>query len=193
MSREPDGDPWEVAAAVARVLEDVGARYAIAGSLASGVAGEPRSTVDVDIVVELESHQVDALAERLSTRFYVPVGLIRRAVQERSSANVIDTLTSLKVDLFMAGGTPLDRDALDRRVATVSADVEHPLYVHTPEDVLLQKLRWYRKGGEVSDRQWRDVIGIVRVQGARLDRSYLTYGAALLGVPDLLDRVLAQQ
>jgi len=126
VGREPDGDPWEVAAAVAGVLE------------------------------------------------------------------VIDTLTSLKVDLFMAGGTPLDRDALDRRVATVSADVERPLYVHTPEDVLLQKLRWYRRGGEVPDRQWRDVIGIVRVQGTRLDRSYLTYGAALLGVTDLLERVLAQ-
>lgn len=72
-----------------------------------------RSTIDVDLVVELESHQVDALADRLSVRFYVPVGLIRRAVQERSSANVIDTLTSVKVDLFMAGGTPLDRDGLD--------------------------------------------------------------------------------
>ncbi len=179
--------------AVAGALEYVGARYAIAGSLASGVVGEPRSTIDVDIVVELESHQVAALAERLSTRFYVPVGLIRRAVQERSSANVIDTLTSLKVDLFMAGGTPLDRDGLDRRVATVSAGVERPLFVQTPEDVLLQKLRWYRKGGEVSDRQWRDVIGIVRVQGVRLDRSYLTYGATLLGVTDLLERVLVQR
>ena len=146
MGREPDGDPWEVAAAVAGVLEDVG-----------------RGT-------RLPGH---------SRAVWL------RAVQERSSANVIDTLTSLEVDLFMAGGTPLDRDALDRRVATVSADVARPLHVHTPEDVLLQKLRWYRRGGEVSDRQWRDVIGIVRVQGTRLDRSYLTCGAALLHVSDL--------
>ena len=78
-------------------------------------------------------------------------------------------------------------------MATVSADVERPLYVHSPEDVLLQKLRWYRKGGEVSDRQWRDAVGIVRVQASRLDRSYLTYGAALLGVTDLVERVLAQE
>jgi hypothetical protein len=189
----PSGDPWEVAAAVAVVLEDVGVRYAIGGSIASGVVGEPRSTLDVDIVVELESDQVDALAERLSARFYVPIGLIRRAVRDRSSATVIDTLTALKVDLFIAGGTPLDRDGLDRRVATVSADVARPLYVHTPEDVLLQKLRWYRKGGEVSDRQWRDVVGIVRVQRSRLDSSYLAYGADLLGVTDLLARVLAQE
>ena len=93
----------------------------------------------------------------------------------------------------MAGGTPLDLEALDRRVLTRSSDVERPLYVHTPEDVLLQKLRWYRKGGEVSDRQWRDVVGILRVQGARLDRSYLTYGAGLLAVTDLLERLLAQE
>jgi hypothetical protein len=189
----PNGDPWEVAAAVAVVLEGVGVRYAIGGSLASGVVGEPRSTLDVDIVVELESEHIDELAEGLSGRFYVPVGLIRRAVRDRSSANVIDTLTALKVDLFIAGGTPLDRDGLDRRVATVSADVARPLFVHSAEDVLLQKLRWYRKGGEVSDRQWRDVVGIVRVQGSRLDRSYLAYGADLLGVTDLLERALAQE
>ncbi len=75
----------------------------------------------------------------------------------------------------------------------MSAGVERPLYVQSPEDVLLQKLRWYRKGGEVSGRQWRDVIGIVRVPGSRLDRAYLSYGAGLLGVTDLFEQVLAQE
>ncbi len=189
----PDGDPWEVAAAVVAALDDVGVRYAIGGSLASGIVGEPRSTLDVDMVVELADHQVDDLAGRLSRRFYVPVGLVHRAVRELTSVNVIDTLTALKVDFFIAGGTPLDGRGLDRRVATVSAGIARPLYVHSPEDVLLQKLRWYRKGGETSDRQWRDVMGIVRVQGPRLDRAYLADGAEVLGVTDLLTRVLAQE
>ena len=66
------------------------------------------------------------------------------------------------------------------------------LYVHPPEDILLQKLRWYRKGGEVSDRQWRDIAAIVRVQGPRLDGTYLREGAEILGVTDLLERALAE-
>ena len=66
------------------------------------------------------------------------------------------------------------------------------LYVHTPEDIPLQKLRWYRLGGDVSDRQWRDILSIVRVQGARLDRDYLTDGAARLDVQELLTRALQE-
>jgi hypothetical protein len=72
----------------------------------------------------------------------------------------------------------------------VTSDPEQFLYVYTPEDILLQKLRWYRLGDEVSDRQWRDILGIVMVQGDRLDEPYLRRGARILGVTDLLDRAL---
>lgn len=115
---------------------------------------------------------------------------LRRAVDTRSSTNLIHQATMLKVDLFVAGGTPLDAQQLARR-QRVSLGDGRDLYVHPPEDIVLQKLRWFRLGGEVSDRQWRDVVAIVRVQGERLDRDYLRRHAPAVAVSDLLERVLA--
>ena len=114
---------------------------------------------------------------------------LRRAITERASANLVHQATQLKVDIFVAGGTPLDRQQLMRR-QDVTVSPGRTLYVHPPEDILLQKLRRYRKGGEISDRQWRDILGIVRVQGPRLDLAYLTSNAPTLGVTDLLTRAL---
>ena len=110
---------------------------------------------------------------------------------DRSDTNLSHQATQLKVDLFVAGGTPLDARQLARRLAVDLGD-GRCLHVHPPEDILLQKLRWYRRGGEVSDRQWRDIAAIVRVQGRRLDREYLRDGAGILGVSDLLDRALGE-
>ncbi len=107
--------------------------------------------------------------------------------------NVFHRATSTKVDLFVLGGCPLDEQALSRRVRLrVATNPEGFLYVYTPEDILLQKLRWYRLGGEVSDRQWRDVLGIVAVQDRGLDQEYLRRGAERLAVTDLLDRALLE-
>jgi hypothetical protein len=106
-----------------------------------------------------------------------------------SSTNLIYQATQLKVDLFIAGGTLLDTQQIARRVAVHLGDGRR-IFVHPPEDILLQKLRWYRRGGEVSDRRWRDIAAIFRVQGERLDRAYLRDAAPLLGVADLLERAL---
>ena len=188
----PIDDPLAVAAVVARALEAIGARYSIGGSIASSMGGEPRSTLDVDLVTDLTIESIPRLLAALGGRFYVPIDALRTAVRDRSSANVIDNVTSVKVDLFIAGGTPLDRSLLERRLHVPVGDRGEKLWVHSPEDILLQKLRWFRLGGERSDRQWRDVVGLVRVQGVRLNQEYLRTWADQLTVTDLLDKALMQ-
>lgn len=181
-------DPIGIALLVARVLETIGVAHTIGGSIASSFAGEPRSTADIDIVAALTDADVSALVAALADDFYIDDRAVRRAIRDRTSTNLVHHATQLKVDLFVAGGTPLDAQQLARRQAVaVSGGTIH---VHPPEDILLQKLRWYRKGGETSDRQWRDILAIVRVQGARLDQQYVAANAPVLGVADLLSRAL---
>jgi hypothetical protein len=182
-------DPIAIALSVARVLEALGIRHTIGGSIASSFAGEPRSTVDIDFVVALDESHIPALMSALSTDFYVDDASLLRAIRARASTNLIHHATQLKVDIFVAGGTPLDQEQLKRR-QEVTLGPGQRLYVHPPEDILLQKLRWYRKGGEISDRQWRDILGIIRVQGSHLDRDYLIVNAPILGVANLLARAL---
>lgn len=184
-----DVDPIATALLVVRELEALRIPYTIGGSIASSFAGEPRATVDIDIVVAIEERHVDPLVAVLAPEFYVDAAALRRAILARSSANLIHQATQLKVDLFVAGGTPLDARQIARR-QTVDLGDGRRVCVHPPEDILLQQLRWYRRGGDVSDRQWRDIAAIVRVQGGRLDREYLVEGAGILGVSDLLDRAL---
>lgn len=184
-------DHFEVAERVCSVLERIGALYVIGGSLAASFAGEPRSTIDVDLVAALEAHQVAPMVEALAPEFYVPESALRKAVDTHGNTNVIHQASQIKVDIFVAGGTPLDRQQLARR-RLVEPRPGLMLYVYTPEDILLQKLRWFQKGSQVSDRQWRDIIGIVRTQGERLDHAYLAANAPALEVAPLLNRALQE-
>jgi len=183
-------DPLAVAVAVVRVLDSFGIVNTVGGSIASSFAGEPRSTIDIDVVAAIEGSHVPALVAALSPDFYVDANALERAVRTRSSTNLIHQASSLKVDLFVAGGTPLDAQQLARRQVVHVGGAT--LGIHPPEDILLQKLRWYRLGGGVSDRQWRDVLGIVRVQGARLDVEYLRRNAPIVDAADLLERALRE-
>ena len=187
----PLPDPIDIALVVARELEAAGVAYTVGGSIASSVAGEPRSTIDIDIVAAIDAEHVPGLAAAFSPEFYVNEQALLRAVRDRSIANLIHQATQLKVDIHVAGGTPLDLQQIERRMA-IEVSGGRVLHVHPPEDILLQKLRWFRRGGEMSDRQWRDILAIIRVQGERLDRNYLKENAPIISVDDLLVRALDQ-
>lgn len=185
-------DPIQVALTVADALEGCGLRYLVGGSLASSLSGEPRSTLDVDLVVSISENDVQLFVDKLGDEFYAEPDALRRAIRDRSSANIIHYATSMKVDLFIVGGSVLDEQQMNRRQRVqVSTDPDRHLYFYTPEDILLQKLSWYRAGNEVSDQQWRDILGIVLVQSS-LDDTYLRDGAEKLGVVDLLDRAILE-
>jgi hypothetical protein len=186
-------DPIRVALQMARIFEALGVPYALGGALASAVFGEPRATEDIDLVADLQPAHADALIAALGTAFYVPDDALRQAIARRSSFNVIQLETMRKVDVFVARASGLDQEQLGRRRRTViSPDGEAALFLATPEDLILQKLDWYRRGGGVSDRQWRDVLGLLKVQGGRLDRAYLERWAGALALTDLLTRAFGQ-
>jgi hypothetical protein len=184
-------EPLAVTLLVTDALEQVGARYVIGGSLASTIHGVVRTTLDTDIVTDLNLRQAGPLADVLAGAFYLDLDAIRHAIRQRSSFNVIHLATMFKVDVFVQKGRPFDEQQLGRRQSWI-ADPEsgRTIYVATPEDTVLAKLAWYRQGDEKSERQWRDILGVLAVQGNRLDLAYMRQWAASLGVSDLLDRAL---
>lgn len=178
---------------VAEVLEGLGVVYQVGGSVASSLHGMPRSSVDADLVADLEERQVAPFVEALRGEFYVDEEMILGAVRHRSSFNVIHLASLVKVDVFVRKDRPYDGVSLSRRSRDTLRDDPDapPLFVASAEDMVLVKLEWFEKGGRVSERQWSDVLGMIRVQGPSLDLAYLRRWAAELGVADLLARALA--
>lgn len=179
---------------VTAALDALGVPYVIGGSLASIVHGMVRTTMDADIIADLQPGHVAALVAALGDSFYVPdEALLQQAIERRGSFNLIHLGTMFKVDIFLPQARAFDRQQLARRIGErVASGSDEQLWVLSPEDVILAKLEWFRRGGETSERQWRDVLGVVKAQAA-LDVAYLRRSAGPLGVGDLLERALAEE
>lgn len=188
-------DALTVTARVAGLLERLDVPCAVVGSLASSFHGMPRSTQAADVVAALEAHHVESLVALLAGDFYVDDERARQAVAQHRSFNVIHLATMFKVDLFVPGDGAFARSELARRERVELAlgngrMVE--LWLASAEDALLHKLYWYRLGGQGSERQRRDVIGVMQVQGSSLDDEYLERWARELAVTDLLELARAE-
>jgi hypothetical protein len=171
-------------------LDELGVPYHIGGSVASSLYGLPRLTIDVDLIADLRLGHVRPLVKRLQATYYIDEDMVRDAINRHGSFNIIHLDTMLKVDVFIPKTRLFDQEELRRSQQEVLVEGTRPFSMASPEGTILNKLEWYRMGSEVSDRQWNDILGVLKVQGTHLDMNYLQKWAANLDVTDLLERAL---
>jgi energy-coupling factor transporter ATP-binding protein EcfA2 len=181
-------DPISLALDIAVIFNDLCIPYLVGGSVASSLMGEPRATEDVDIVADLTIDKLILLLQALQPRFYVSEDAVRDAIRFKRSFNLIDNDSLGKVDIFVLKDNPFPQIEFQRRRSQlVRQNPDQMLVLPTPEDIILQKLVWYRMTKNESQRQWRDVLGVMKLQGDRLDLEYLQKWAEELSLSDLLE------
>jgi hypothetical protein len=171
-----------------KVLDKFSITYYISGSIASSIFGLPRSTMDIDIVADIQLFHISHLIQNLENEFYIDEGMIKEAIDRLSSFNIIHLETAMKIYVFIQKQDSYQDCALSRKQkdTLVENDKSSEFYFSSPEDIILNKLKWYEKGNRASERQWLDVLGVIKVQGNSLDKDYLINWAQKLDIYNLL-------
>lgn len=178
---------------IAEVLDDLEVRWFLGGSLASSIHGIPRATLDADIVADLRAPLVSAFLRALGKDWYREEQSVRDAIRNRSCFNLIHLGSAMKVDIFVPKLRRFEGGQFSRALRIPVAEgstIKIP--VCSAEDIVLAKLEWYRAGGELSDRQWGDILSVLRVNAKNLDFEGMRERAIELAVSDLLASALTQ-
>lgn len=189
------GSPGNGLLRLLTVLDQLDIPYMIGGSGASSVHGVTRTTADVDLIVKMGARDVEPLANELRRDFYIDEDQVRAAIVHARSFNLIHYQSSYKFDIFPLIDDRYQQTQFGRRrfeASSIFTGEPVELAVSSPEDVILSKLRWFRLGGEISEQQWNDVLGVIAVQKDKLDLNYLREWAEKLGIADLLNRALME-
>lgn len=177
-----DLQPHELMQRVADFFESRGIAYRVVGSMASMAYGEPRLTIDIDIVADLQAKHVAPLCATFAApEYYLSEAAIREALARQTQFNIIHPASGLKVDLFIPQHTEFARTAA-KRVQRIRSAGEYDVWFGSAEDVLLNKLIYFQRGGGVSEKHLRDIAGMMKLQREKLDRSYVAEWATKLGV-----------
>ncbi|AFY34970.1 hypothetical protein [Calothrix sp. PCC 7507] len=184
-------DSITLAGELHQIFESINIPYYVSGGVASSIHGEPRSTRDLDLVIEIPPNQIDLLVTTLETAgYYCPAGAVADLQQgQERMLNITHTETIANADLYIADVTPFARSQMARRILP-DLDGISPFWVASAEDIILQKL-WWGKGSQ-SEKQWRDVLGILKLQAQNLDYVYLTEWAEHLNLVDLLSQAFSE-
>jgi hypothetical protein len=186
-------EPIEVTLRVTAVLEELGIPYLIGGSLASTLHGMIRTTQDSDIITEMRPQHIQPFVSSLQNEFFIDEEMIAHAIQQNASFNILHRDTMFKVDVFIPSPRPFQTSQLARaQRQAFELEKEMSAKFASAEDTILSKLEWYRLGGEASERQWRDILGILKTRAGELDLQYMKNWAKDLNVVDLLERALGQ-
>ncbi len=177
----------EISDAIAPVLsvfQALGIDYYIGGSVASSAYGVARSTLDIDVVANITLSQASEFVKRTAHQYYIDLDTVKEAIQRRSSFNMISLQSFIKIDIFILKSSEYDRTAFSRRKRIDNIEW------CSMEDIILNKLLWFKMGGEVSDRQWNDIIGMLQIGWKEVDQEYIKKWSDEIGVKSLLEKVL---
>jgi hypothetical protein len=183
-------DILEALRPVIKAFDDLSISYYIGGSIASSIYGLARATMDVDLVAAIKQKHIKPLKDALQVNYFIDTDMVSEAIQRQSSFNLIHLDTMIKIDVFISKGEAYQKEVLKRKRKDTldEEDPDSEFYFSSPEDTILNKLQWYDMGGRSSERQWLDIIGVIKVQNALLDKDYLIKWAKKLQLPDLLEK-----
>ena len=183
----------EVLRQVISKLDELRVPYMVSGSAASSFHAFVRTTQDGDLVVALGPDQVENFVSAFASEYYLDRASIHRSLQIGGSFNLIHLESALKIDFFPLRKRSFSQQEFSRRQPRLFLKESiTPAYTATAEDTILSKLEWFRAGGELSENQWKDVLGILKVQAGSLDLGYLNQWARELRVDDLLEKAFRE-
>ncbi|MBD2498077.1 hypothetical protein [Nostoc sp. FACHB-280] len=182
-------DSISLAGEIHQIFESINIPYYVSGGVASSIHGEPRSTRDLDLVIEVQIDQIDLLVITLETAgYYCPAGAVENVKQAKERMlNITHTETIANADIYISDKSPFAISQMAHRIL-INLDGISPFWVASAEDTILQKLLWSR--GSESQKQWRDVLGILKLQAQNLDYVYLVEWAEKLNLVDVFSLAL---
>ena len=180
--------PLQTPLRLARILTSLRLNYVIGGSYASSLHGEPRATRDCDFLTDIGLDDLDSLEQAVKDEFYISRSAADEAVRLKRCFNLIHLKTGFKVDIFVSEGRDFDKERLSRALP-IELDGQ-VLNFSTAEDTILAKLEWNSLNS--TEQQQRDILGILLLQGDKLDFGYLKHWAQDLGLKASLEELLAK-
>lgn len=187
-------DPIWLAQKLGNIFEDLNIPYYVGGSVASSLQGEVRFTEDLDLIINLKINQVTKFINIIAQEFYLSEIAVEQALNNQTSSfNIIHLQTLEKADIFISREDNFSKSKMERRqLFYTDQNKVNKFYICSPEDTILQKILWFTMTKNESQKQWRDILGVLKLQGEKLDFDYLWYWASFLNISEIIDLAFQQ-